>query len=55
MEKKKKFYFLICMIVILDVSNSELPISIFFGKQNPSRFIEGVYTSFVEQNFSDQN
>lgn len=39
------FCFHMCMIVILDVSNSELPISIFFRKQSSSRLVEGVNTS----------
>lgn len=39
------FCFHICMIVILVVSNRELPISIFFGNQSFSILVEGVYTS----------
>lgn len=42
---KEKSSFHICMIVILDVTNSELPIGIFFRKQSSSRLVEGVYTS----------
>lgn len=43
--KQKMFCFHVCMIIIPDVFNSELPVSIFFGNQSFSRFVEGVYTS----------
>lgn len=39
------FCFHTCVVVILDVSNSELPIGIFFGKQCSSGFVEAVYAS----------